>query len=150
MENEMRKHIDQIKNFGKTLNESVYTESENYEMLGASISTIIGDSILKQGFNRISKKRGDKYFINEFKNGLDTHIITQVHFEGGKIQIFFKLQLEGKAKTNSTKSDIDRINAGYNALFSEIISNIKGKQENGEWKHLGIDFTVESHIDKLQ
>lgn len=146
----MRKHIDQVKNFGKILNENVFSNDERFEMLGASISTIIGDKILKQGFNKIKTTRGGRYFINEFKNGLDTIVITQVYFSVGKIQIFFKLQLEGKSKFNSTKSDVERINDGYSSLFSKIIKDLKNKQETGEWNHLGVNFNIDYSIDKLQ
>ena len=133
MENDMRKLIDQVKNFGKLLNESeiVDTNHEKYEMVGASISTIIRKELMELGFGNIDKKRDDNYFINQFKIGVGTIITTQVHFSEGKIQVFFKLLLKGNNETEFPK------------IFDEIKSIINNKHENGEWSHLGVDFTIE-------
>lgn len=130
------------------LNENTYSDFEKLEMIAASISTKIGDSILEQGFNRISKSRTDDRFINQYLNGVDTLITTQVDFSNG-INVFFKIQLEGSRKINSTQQDINRVNSEYTKIFDQIMTNIKNEKNNGVFNHLNIDFNLEYFINRL-
>jgi hypothetical protein len=132
----------------KHLNENAFSENENLEMAAASISKSIGDEILKQGFNRIVKKRSEDRFVNEYLNGVGTSITTQVHFSNN-INVFFKLQLEGPKKTNSTQQEKDRVNSEYTGLFDDIMQDILNDKEIGKFDHLGIDFEIEYFVDGL-
>lgn len=146
----MRKMINQVKKFGSLLNEDFKNdEKQNLEILGAVISTEIGNEILKQGFHRVERRRGSTYFINVFENGINIVITTQVHFASSDLQVFFKIQLEGSAKTSTNKLEKDRINNEYNSLFSKIINKIKEKQNSGSFKDLVIDFNLEFFVDKI-
>ena len=143
MQKEFRSHINSVKKF---LNENADLHSKESEMLAASISIMIGGKILKQGFDRVGQKRGGSYFINEYRNGLNTGIITQVHFKGDLVEVFFKLQLHDRPITDSEK---DRMNNEYSELFAGIMSDIQSKIDSGEFSHLNRDFKVDYHIDKL-
>ena len=132
----------------KHLNENAFSENENLEMAAASISKTIGDEILKQGFNRIVKKRSENRFVNEYLNGVGTSITTQVDFSNN-INVFFKLQLEGTRKTNSTQQEKDRVNSEYTGLFDDIMQDILNDKEIGKFDHLGIDFEIEYFVDRL-
>ena len=133
---------------GLLINESVYSNIEKLEMVAASISTIIGDFILKQGFNRIDKKRSETRFINQYLNGVDILITTQVDFSND-INVFFKIQLTGERKTNSTQQDLDRINGEYKKLFDSIMKEIDERKLSGDFDHLDVDFNIEYFIDSL-
>jgi hypothetical protein len=148
MSKEMREQINKVKNWNQSLNENTYSDFEKLEMIAASVSTKIGDSILKQGFNRTSKSRTDNRFINQYLNGVDTLITTQVDFSND-INVFFKIQLEGSRKTNSTQQDINRVNSEYTRFFDQIMTDIENGKNNGDFNHLNIDFNLEYFIDKL-
>ncbi len=143
MQKEFRSHINSMRKF---LNENADLYSKESEMFAASISVMIGGKILKQGFQRVDQKRGNDYFINDYRNAINTGIITQVHFKGDAVEVFFKLQLHDRPVTDSEK---DRINNEYSELFSSIISDIQSKIDSGEFSHLNRDFKVDYHIDKL-
>jgi hypothetical protein len=132
----------------KHLNENAFSENENLEMAAASISKTIGDEILKQGFNRIVKKRSENRFVNEYLNGVGTLITTQVDFSNN-INVFFKLQLEGTRKTNSTQQEKDRVNSEYTGLFDDIMQDILNDKEIGKFDYLGVDFEIEYFVDRL-
>ncbi len=121
-------------------------EQEELEMIGASISVYTGNMIMRQGFDRIKRTRDKTVFVNEYKNGLDTTILTQVHFKTNTIQVFFKLS----SNVQMTQQEKERSNIGYSSLFNDIISDIKIQQQNGEFNHLRTQFEVEHFIDNLQ
>lgn len=148
MSKETREQIDRVKNWKQFLNENTHSDFEKLEMVAASISTKIGDSILRQGFIRTSKSRTDNRFINQYLNGVDTLITTQVDFSDN-IKVFFKIQLEGLRKTNSTQQDINRVNLEYTEFFNNIMTNIENVKNNGYFNHLNVDFNLEYFIDKL-
>lgn len=139
----MRKYLDVSKNF---INENFGNINE---LFAASVSTTIGDKILEQGFNRTDRKRGSTYFINEYENGVNVAIITQVHFATSNIQIFFKLQLTGNRKTSSTNQEIARVNTEYKSFFEKIVSEVKQQIEKGEYDHLKGNFTIEYSVDQI-
>lgn len=143
MQKEFRNHINSVRNF---LNENADLYSKESEMFAASVSVIVGGKILKQGFQRVGQKREGSHFINEYRNGLNTGIITQVHFKGDSVEVFFKLQLHDRQVTDSEK---DRINNEYSELFSGIMSDIQSKIDSGDFSHLNRDFKLDYHIDKL-
>ena len=148
MSKETREQIDRVKNWKPILNESSEDYNKKLEMVAASISTKIGDSILRQGFIRTFKSRTDNRFINQYLNGVDTLITTQVDFSDN-IKVFFKIQLEGLRKTNSTQQDINRVNLEYTEFFNNIMTNIENVKNNGYFNHLNVDFNLEYFIDKL-
>lgn len=131
------------------LNENAYSENEYLEMAAASISKKIGDDILKQGFNRIDKRRSEDRFMNQYLNGVDMLITTQVHFSDNIINVFFKLQFEDLRKTNATQQEKDRANSEYKNLFDDIMMDIIDDKSNGEFNHLKVDFEIEYFIDEL-
>jgi hypothetical protein len=143
MQKEFRSHINSVKKF---LNENADFYSKDSEMFAASISVMIGGKILKQGFDRVNQKRESNYFINDYRNGVNTGIITQVHFKGDFIEVFFKLQLHNRLVTDAEK---ERINNEYSKLFADIMSDIQSKIDSGEFSHLKGDLKVDYHIDKL-
>lgn len=150
MKIDMRKMIDQVRKFGSLLNEEVKNkEKQNLEILGAVISTEIGNEILKQGFQRKERRRGDTYFINVFENGLNTVITTQVHFKSSDLQVFFKIQSEGALKTSYNRLEKDKFNDELSSFFSKTINKIKEKKELGSFKDLVIDFNLEFFVDKI-
>jgi hypothetical protein len=130
MQKEFRSHINSVRNF---LNENADLYSREAEMFAASVSVMIGGKILKQGFDRVGQKREGSHFINEYRNGLNTGIVTQVHFKGDSVEVFFKLQAPDRPVTDSEK---DRMNDEYSELFSGIMSDIQSKIDSGEFSHL--------------
>lgn len=143
MQKEFRSHINSVRRF---LNENADLYSKESEMFAASVSVIIGGKILQQGFQRVGQKRENNYFTNQYRNGLNTGIITQVHFKGDLIEVFFKLQLHNQFVTDSQKNII---NDEYSRLFANIMSDIQSKIDSGDFSHLDRNLKLNYHVDKL-
>ena len=149
MSKEMREQIDRVKNWKQFLKENTYSDFAKLEMIAASISTEIGKEIIRQGFDMISQRRQEDSFMNQYKNGVETVITTQVVFSKD-INVFFKIQLEGKRKITSSQKDIDDVDKEYTELFDQIMTDIKNKINNGDFNHLNIDFNLEYFINEYQ
>ncbi len=129
----------------KIINEN-FQNSENMEMCAASISTMIRGEILKQGFSRIDQSRDSHFFVNTYKNGLDTSITTQVNFKHAPtIKILFVL----KTDQLLTQQETNRLNQTYEKIIGQIMTDIQLKLEQGEWNHLKTNFQIEYDLQKI-
>lgn len=140
---------DELNSKKQFLNENwAYSDFQKLEMIAASISTKIGIEIQKGGFGKISQKRQEYSFMNQYKNGVELVITTIVDFSKG-MNVFFKIQLEGMRKSTLTQQDIDRTNLECTTFIGRIMTDIQNEIDNGEFNHLDIDFNLEYFIDKL-
>ncbi len=140
---------DELNSKKQFLNENwAYSDFQKLEMIAASISTKIGIEIQKLGFGKISQKRQEYSFMNQYKNGVELVITTIVDFSKG-MNVFFKIQLEGMRKSTLTQQDIDRTNLECTTFIGRIMTDIQNEIDNGEFNHLDIDFNLEYFIDKL-
>jgi hypothetical protein len=117
------------------------------EMFSASISSTVRNNILKQGFTRTLQRRSENRFINEYKNGLGTSILTQVVWSNDNVDVFFKLSSDKIG--HMTQQETERLNNSYSEFLKKTMSSINQSIQQGEYSHLKHSFPLEYHIMKI-
>ena len=112
------------------------------EMFSAFVSSEIKKKILQHGFNHTEQKRNDSAFINGYKNGLGTTIITQVHWSGTDVDAFFKLL----ANRQMTQQEEIRFKNEYTGIINTMIQSINNQISQGMVSHLKQEFNLNHHI----